>query len=50
MTTYENILKSLDVKEEFILVIFGSGHTAMLELMMRYTKNVELVDMEQLLK
>lgn len=50
MIIYENILKRLDGKEKNILVIFGSGHTALLELMMSYNRNLELVKVEEVLK
>ena len=43
MVIYENILKRLSGKEERILVIFGSGHTALLNAMMQYNKNFQLV-------
>src|SRR5450432_1431200 len=43
MVIYENILKRLTGKEERILVIFGAGHTALLQQMMQYNKNIELV-------
>jgi hypothetical protein len=43
MVIYENILKRLDGKEKNILVIFGSGHTALLNEMMKYNKRFELV-------
>lgn len=43
MIIYENILKRLDGKEKKILVIFGSGHTALLKEMMKYSKKLELV-------
>ena len=43
MIIYENILKELDGKEKKILVIFGSGHTALLHEMMKYNNNFELV-------
>jgi hypothetical protein len=43
MIIYENILKRLDGKEKKILVIFGSGHTALLNEMMKYHKKFELV-------
>jgi len=36
MITYENILKRLDGNEKSILIIFGSGHTALFNKMMRY--------------
>lgn len=50
MIIYENILKKLDGKEKNILVIFGSGHTALLELMMSYNRNLEVVKVEDVLK
>jgi uncharacterized phosphosugar-binding protein len=37
-------------KEERILVIFGSGHTAMLDAMMRYNRKLSLVPVETVLK
>jgi hypothetical protein len=43
MVIYENILKKLDGREKKILVIFGSGHTALLTEMMKYNKRFELV-------
>jgi hypothetical protein len=50
MVIYENILKRLDGKEKTILVIFGSGHTALLEAMMKYNRNIELVPVGSVLK
>lgn len=50
MIIYENILKRLDGNEKSILVIFGSGHTALLNQMMRYNSNIELVSAESILK
>ncbi len=49
MVIYENILKRLTGKEEKILVIFGSGHTALLQAMMQYNKNIELVPLHTVL-
>lgn len=49
MIIYENILKRLDGKEKSILVIFGSGHTALLHEMMKYNKNLELVPVNSVL-
>ncbi|MEO6315509.1 MAG: DUF5694 domain-containing protein [Chitinophagaceae bacterium] len=43
MIIYENILKRMSGKEEKILVIFGSAHTALLQEMMKYNKHFELV-------
>jgi len=48
MIIYENILKRLDGKEKTILVIFGSGHTALLKEMMKYNKNFELVPVKSI--
>jgi hypothetical protein len=49
MVIYENILKRLSGKEERILVIFGQGHTALLNAMMKYNKNFELVPVSSIL-
>lgn len=49
MIIYENILKRMTGKEERILVIFGQGHTALLDLMMKYNKNIELVPLSSVL-
>jgi hypothetical protein len=48
MIIYENILKNLNGKEEKILVIFGSGHTALLREMMKYNENFELITLKSL--
>lgn len=50
MVIYENVLKRLDGKEKNILVIFGSGHTALLQEMMKYNKKLELVPLAAVLK
>jgi hypothetical protein len=50
MVIYENILKQLNGKEERILVIFGSGHTAILNEMMKFNSNIELVPVEKVLR
>lgn len=50
MIIYENILKRLDGNEKTILVIFGSGHTALLNQMMLYNSNIELISAENVLK
>lgn len=50
MIICENILKRLDGNEKRILVIFGSGHTAILNQLMRYNSNIELVNVEDVLK
>lgn len=50
MIIYENILKRLDGNEKTILVIFGSGHTALLNQMMQYNTYIELVSTEYVLK
>jgi Family of unknown function (DUF5694) len=49
MIIYENILKRLNGREERILVIFGSGHTALLNEMMKYNKNIEIVPVDKVL-
>ncbi len=50
MIIYENILKRLSGNEKKILVIFGSGHTAILNEMMRYNPAFELVPVAKILK
>lgn len=50
MIIYENILKRLDGNEKTILVIFGSGHTALLNQMMQFNSNIELVSAKDILK
>lgn len=50
MVIYENILKQLTDKEERILVIFGSGHTALLNEMMKFNSNIELIPVDRILK
>ncbi len=49
MIIYENILKRMTGKEERIVVIFGQGHTALLDAMMKYNKNFELVPLNSVL-
>ena len=49
MIIYENILKRLSGKEEKILVIFGSGHTSLLQVMMQYNTNFKLVSVNSVL-
>jgi len=49
MVIYENIVKRLNGKEDTILVIFGSGHTAFVAEMMKYNKNFELVPVDKVL-
>ncbi len=49
MIIYENILKRLNGREERILVIFGSGHTALLQEMMKYNKKIEIVQADKVL-
>ncbi|RYY50379.1 MAG: hypothetical protein EOO06_03965 [Chitinophagaceae bacterium] len=43
MVIYENILKQLNGKEQKILVIFGSGHTAVLNEIMKFNPAIKLV-------
>lgn len=50
MVIYENILKRMNGKEEKILVIFGSGHTALLDAMMHYNRKLTLVPVEKVLQ
>lgn len=50
MVIYENVLKTLNGKEERILILFGSGHTALLHEMMKYNKKLELVPLADVLK
>ncbi|MEO5685615.1 MAG: DUF5694 domain-containing protein [Chitinophagaceae bacterium] len=49
MVIYENLLKRITGKEERILVIFGSGHTALLQEMMRYNTRLELIPVASVL-
>ena len=49
MIIYENILKRMNGKEERILVIFGSGHTALLQVMMQYSKSLEIIPISSVL-
>ena len=49
MVIYENMLKRMTGKEERVLVIFGSGHTALLQEMMRFNKNFELIPVASVL-
>jgi len=49
MIIYENILKKMTGKEDRILIIFGQGHTALLDAMMKYNKNFELVPLNSVL-
>lgn len=50
MVIYENILKHLDGNEERILVIFGSGHTAILNELMKFNPAIKLVSVSEVLK
>lgn len=50
MVIYENVLKRLDGKEERILILFGSGHTALLHEMMKYNQKLELVPLAEVMK
>jgi len=50
MVIYENILKQLNGKEERILVLFGSGHTAVLNELMKFNSEIELVAVADVLK
>jgi len=48
MIIYENILKRMTGKEDRILVIFGQGHTALLDAMMKYNKHFQIVPLSTL--
>lgn len=50
MVIYENILKQLNGKEEKIMVIFGSGHTAILHELMKFNPALKLVPVSEVLK
>lgn len=50
MVIYENVLKRLDGQEKKILIIFGSGHTALLQAMMKYNSSIELVPVSSVLR
>jgi hypothetical protein len=50
MIIYENILKNLNGNEKKIVVIFGSGHTALLNEMMKFNPGIQLVEVEEVLR
>jgi hypothetical protein len=50
MVIYENILKRLNGKEEKIMIIFGSGHTAVLNELMKFNSGIKLVSVSEVLK
>lgn len=50
MVIYSNILKRLEPGDERILVVFGSGHTALLHEMMKYNPRLEMVPAAQVLR
>lgn len=50
MVIYENILKQLNGSEEKIMVIFGSGHTAILDELMKFNPAIRLVPVSEILK
>jgi len=50
MFIYENILKKLDGKEQRILVLLGSGHTAILREFIKLDPSFEIVDLENIIK
>ncbi|HLK27791.1 MAG TPA: DUF5694 domain-containing protein [Puia sp.] len=50
MIIYENILKNLNGSEKKIVVIFGSGHTALLNEMMKFNPAIQLVGVEGVLR
>ncbi len=49
MFIFENIQKQLTGNESRILVIFGSGHTAVLEQLMKLDLGIEIVDIRKVL-
>jgi putative AlgH/UPF0301 family transcriptional regulator len=50
MIIYGNLLKNLNSGPEKVLVIFGAGHTALLEAMMRYNPEFTEVPVAAVLK
>lgn len=50
MVIYENILKQLNGSEEKIMVIFGSGHTAILNELMKFNPSIQLLSVSEVLK
>ena len=50
MVICENILKQLSGNEEKIMVIFGSGHTAILNEIMKFNSTLTLVSVAEVLK
>ncbi len=50
MIIYENILKNLNGSEKKIVVIFGAGHTALLNEMMKFNQGIQLVGVEGVLR
>lgn len=50
MVIYENILKQLNEKDKKIMVIFGSGHTAILNELMKFNPDMKLVTVSEVLK
>ena len=50
MIIYENILKNLNGNEKKIVVIFGAGHTALLNEMMKFNPGIQLVSVEGVLR
>ena len=50
MVIYENIVKQLDGSEKRIMVIFGSGHTAILHQLMQFNPQIEQVPVSAILR
>lgn len=50
MIIYGNILKRLEPKDKRILVLFGSGHTALLHEMMKYNQQLQVIPVSSVLK
>jgi hypothetical protein len=50
MVIYENILKQVNEGDKKIMVIFGSGHTAILGEIMKYNPEIKLVTVSEVLQ
>jgi hypothetical protein len=50
MIIYENILKRMTGKEEKILILFGSSHTALISEMIKYNKLLQIIPVADVLK
>lgn len=50
MIIYENMLKSIHGNEKRIVVLFGSGHTALLHEMIKYNSDFKIIKVSDVLK